>query len=544
MPRNGAGVFGLLNPILVGNERSSDDVNDNFDDLGVTELTNTLPLDGQAGMTGQFKAGSQLIGSTPYITFKDDQNTGWRLTGPDAMAWIAGGEPRATMDDDGKLTLLGGLAVTGQFASAPIGPQVIAVSATPLYLKLTANDTDEHEIASFQVGSGSGNKGSLRLVGGGANDVATIRYYIGSTLIFEYTASLFTHSIDTAFGANITADADGFFDIAEVSAPSSPAANVGRIYARDDNGTTKLYTKDGSGNELPLQPLLDRQVFTSSGTWTKPTAGQTMALIECWAGGGSGGAYSTNNSETTGGAAGGGGGAYARKIVPISSLGTEETVTVGSGGAAVSGSSSGNAGGNSLFGSVLTAFGGGPGAGAFESNCGGGGGGGLLAVGSVGGISTTSAAGGAGGSPNGVLGAQTWGAGAGSATGNANAFGGGGGGGIEDGEPGTAGAAALFGGGGGGSGEGVEGQFGAEGGNGGDGGPSIFGGGGGGGGTDGENGANAGAGGSSVFGGAGGAGGDASNGVDGTAPSGGGGGCPLGRISGAGARGEVRITCW
>jgi fibronectin-binding autotransporter adhesin len=38
-----------------------------------------------------------------------------------------------------------------------------------------------------------------------------------------------------------------YFDIAEMSAPANPAANVGRLYVADDGGTTTLYFKDAAG---------------------------------------------------------------------------------------------------------------------------------------------------------------------------------------------------------------------------------------------------------------------------------------------------------
>lgn len=93
-------------------------------------------------------------------------------------------------------------------------------------------------------------------------------------------------------------------------------------------------------------PAADRQVFTASGTWTKPAGlpADQLVMIELWGGGG-GGRASTASS-------GGGGGAYVRAIVSAFSLGATEAVTVGAGGALAT------AGGNSSF-AGLTALGGG-----------------------------------------------------------------------------------------------------------------------------------------------------------------------------------------
>ena len=96
--------------------------------------------------------------------------------------------------------------------------------------------------------------------------------------------------------------------------------------------------------------------YNTSNTWTKivdvPT-GATMAMVEVWgAGGGAsrGGTTSTQN--------GGAGGSYQIVILPISSLGATETVTIGAGGLGAVATGAGGTGGNSSFGSWVTAFGG------------------------------------------------------------------------------------------------------------------------------------------------------------------------------------------
>jgi hypothetical protein len=39
------------------------------------------------------------------------------------------------------------------------------------------------------------------------------------------------------------------FDLPEISTPADPAANVARVYCRDDGGTTKVYFRDSAGVE-------------------------------------------------------------------------------------------------------------------------------------------------------------------------------------------------------------------------------------------------------------------------------------------------------
>jgi hypothetical protein len=143
----------------------------------------------------------------------------------------------------------------------------------------------------------------------------------------------------------------------------------------------KYLTTNGtvaSWNAIP--PGSTKEVFTSNGTWVKPTAG-TIALITLWGGGGSGARY----GATAGG--GGGGGACVQRLFQLSDLPGSAAVTIGAGGAAIGSTTdaNGNVGGTSSFGSLMSAYGGAGGsrtnvAGTLIAN--GGGGGGSLAAGS------------------------------------------------------------------------------------------------------------------------------------------------------------------
>lgn len=102
----------------------------------------------------------------------------------------------------------------------------------------------------------------------------------------------------------------------------------------------------------------DIQTFTSSGTWTKPSAG-SVAHVQCWGGGGGG--YS-------GAGGGGGGGGFNEAWLPTAGLAATISVTIGSGGTAGGGN-----GGTSTFGSSLSAYGGGGGGSGLYGGGGGGG---------------------------------------------------------------------------------------------------------------------------------------------------------------------------
>ena len=96
------------------------------------------------------------------------------------------------------------------------------------------------------------------------------------------------------------------------------------------------------------------QVFTASGTWTRPS-GITKVVIHAVGGGGAGGG---GYSSTYWGQAGGGG-AYFIKYLDVSAIATS-VITIGAGGTAVAQSTVGTTGGNTIWagGGALTANGG------------------------------------------------------------------------------------------------------------------------------------------------------------------------------------------
>lgn len=110
----------------------------------------------------------------------------------------------------------------------------------------------------------------------------------------------------------------------------------------------------------------DYQVFTASGTWNKPTSfTPKFVMVQCFgAGAGGGGGACAVLATARQGGAGGGGGAYATAIFPAFSIGSSESVIVGTGGAGGTGqvlggavATTGQQGGSSSFGSSNSAFG-------------------------------------------------------------------------------------------------------------------------------------------------------------------------------------------
>ena len=109
----------------------------------------------------------------------------------------------------------------------------------------------------------------------------------------------------------------------------------------------------GDGNTV-ANTLVDSQIFTTSGTWTKPVAGlpSDKVIIQLWGGGGGG------RRDTSGGTYnGGGGGAYSEFHCTLGTLQATVAVIVGAGGTYPASNANGNPGGASKFG-VLNANGG------------------------------------------------------------------------------------------------------------------------------------------------------------------------------------------
>jgi len=211
----------------------------------------------------------------------------------------------------------------------------------------------------------------------------------------------------------------------------------------------------------PTTPMVDYQVFTANGSWTKPSwaTANDIVTVQMWGGGGSGMVNAAGSSFP--GVGCGGGGACAIYTILANQCNSVCDVVVGPGGNSVALNVVGNPGGNSSFnaggGLILYAYGGGAASGTNTAVAGvgqGGGGGGWFGPG----VNATPSLPGAGGGPlggNSTIFDSTFGGGggansAGTGVGGSSIYGGGGGA-----RGAGVGGSSIYGGGGGGATPGV-----------------------------------------------------------------------------------------
>jgi hypothetical protein len=122
MPRNGSGTYTIPNTFSASTTIQSSAVNANNSDIG-SEITASLPRNGEAAMTGQFKATTGTA-AAPSITFSTDTNSGFYRKSGDVIGIAVGGVEVATINSTGFQgggALPSGTKMLFAQAAAPVG---------------------------------------------------------------------------------------------------------------------------------------------------------------------------------------------------------------------------------------------------------------------------------------------------------------------------------------------------------------------------------------------------------------------------------------
>lgn len=142
------------------------------------------------------------------------------ITGPAAGISVSNG---SGVSGNPTLALANDLAALEAMA----GTGIVARTASETYAQRTITGT----AAEIDVTNGNGVSGNPTL------SLPASLTFTGKTI----TGGTYTSVVNVSL--------TGYIDITEAAAPANPAANVARLYCRDDAGTTRLYFRDSAGTE-------------------------------------------------------------------------------------------------------------------------------------------------------------------------------------------------------------------------------------------------------------------------------------------------------
>ena len=272
-------------------------------------IINNATTDGSGTPTVQIKA---ISGSGATVTWGAGEK-GFKILYSDGVATNTGVFDTGFSTSDGDVTLTGTQTLTNKTLTSPkIGTSILDTNGNELF-KLTATSSAVNEIT--YANAATGNKPTFTASGG-----------------------------DTNIGIAITPKGSGAVVLDGLSYPTADGS-ADQFLKTNGSGVLSFAAAGGG-----LQSI---QVFTSPGTWSRPS-GINKIRVYITGGGGSGGGCPNSYINQKGG--GGGAGGTAIEILDVSST-PSAAVTIGAGGGASAGDGIG--GGTSSFASFCSAQGGG-----------------------------------------------------------------------------------------------------------------------------------------------------------------------------------------
>jgi hypothetical protein len=239
----------ISNSFSSGSTIASSAVNANFTDIA-SEITGSLPVNGEKGMTGQFKAASGTV-LLPGVAFSSDTDCGFYRIGADNIGFAIGGVKVLDISSTG-------VAITGQLTTTngpiPSGTKMLfyADSAPTGWTIFTTSINDK----ALRVVSGSGAGGGTGGATGGTTAFTSV--FAARTITASNIPDLTITITDPGHAHTVTLTTAGLPN------SSGGIANLTQASGNTDSATTGISAAFGTTARGGAQSTIDFAVAYAS----------------------------------------------------------------------------------------------------------------------------------------------------------------------------------------------------------------------------------------------------------------------------------------